>query len=210
MELDLDAKRRELADLQTRVRQLEVELAAASPSADLRREWPPPGFYAAYHILAGCVLGFVGAAASLLFNIVGALVTNQPPLKLIQVYLSFPMGAEYEHLTGGLALAIGCCLYLLTGMVLGVPFQIVLVRWFDRSTFPLRFAVVTLLSIALWVINFYGILNWLQPALFHGNWIVEEIPWFVAMATHLVFGWTMLFIQPWGSFTAYALKPEAQ
>lgn len=208
--MDLDAARRELAELQARVRHLEAELATASPSADRRREWPPPGFYAAYHVLAGCVLGLVGAAASLLFNVIGALATGQPPLKLIQVYLSFPMGAEYERLTGGLALAIGCCLYLLTGMVLGIPFQLILVKWFDRSGFSVRLLVVTLLSIALWAINFYGILAWLQPALFGGNWIVEEIPWFVGMATHLVFGWTMLLIQPWGHFTAYSLKPEAQ
>ncbi|MFO0865637.1 MAG: hypothetical protein U0744_13460 [Gemmataceae bacterium] len=208
--MDLDAKRRELADLQIRVRQLEAEISATSPSADRRREWPPPGFYAAYHVLAGSVLGFVGAAASLLFNVIGALATGQPPLKLIQVYLSFPMGASYKDLDGGLALAIGCCLYLLTGMVLGVPFQLILVKWFDRSAFATRFIVVTLLSIALWAFNFYGILSWLQPALFGGNWIVEEIPWFVGLATHLVFGWTMLFIQPWGQFTAYSLKPEAQ
>ena len=58
------------------------------------------------------------------------------------------------------------------------------------------------LAIAVWLVNFYGILSWLQPLLFGGNWIVERIPWWVAAATHLVFGWTMLVALSPGSVHA--------
>ena len=66
-------------------------------------------------------------------------------------------------------------------------------------------------ALALWVINFYLLLAWLQPALIPGrHHIVTEIPWWVAAATHLVFGWTMLLVQPLGKFViAGRAVPEA-
>ena len=42
-----------------------------------------------------------------------------------------------------------------------------------------------------------------------GNWILEQIPPIVAIATHLVFGWTMLLVDQWGRFVPYAaIKAE--
>jgi len=50
----------------------------------------------------------------------------------------------------------------------------------------------------LWGVNFYGILSWLQPALFGGNWIVDPqyLPPWVAAGTHLVFGLSMALLYP--------------
>ena len=44
----------------------------------------------------------------------------------------------------------------------------------------------------------YAILAWLQPLLFGGRWIVDpaRLPWWVAAATHLVFGWTIAILYP--------------
>src|SRR5262245_57143051 len=198
--MDQDAKQQELEQLRARVHQIERELEPA--------EWPPRGFYGAYAVLTGFVLGGVAAMTSLLFNVVGALINGLHPLQLIRVYLTFPLGREAENLESGLALAVGCCLYILTGMVLGIPFQLVLTRWFDASTFAVRFAVVSVMAIALWVFNIYGILSWLQNALFGVNWIVEDIPWWVAMLTHLVFGWSMLVLQPFGRFMSEQANPK--
>jgi len=194
-----EAKVRQLEQLQAQVQKLEAELA----QDQLTGQWPPRGYYTAYHVLAGFVLGGFGALSSLVFNIVGSLLVGQHPLQLIRVYLTFPVGAEALRTENELALAIGCCLYLGTGMLLGIPFQLVLTRWLPGASFRLRFGVVTALALAIWVLNFYGILIWLQPLLLGGNWIVKEIPWWIGMATHLVFGWTMLIIQPLGSFEPY-------
>jgi hypothetical protein len=150
------------------------------------------------------VLGLIGAASSLLFNVVGSLAIGQHPLHLIQVYLTFPMGADALTMESGLAIAIGCCLYLFTGMVLGVPFAILLGGTFGNASGIVRFLVTTVLSLGLWLVNFYGILSWLQPELFGGRWIVEQIPWYVGAATHLVFGWTMLALMPLGRFVREA------
>lgn len=197
--MDKEAKQRELAELTARVRQLEQELAQ-----DRQQEnWPPRQYYTAYHALAGFVLGMFGAATSLLFNVVGSALIGQHPLRLIQIFLTFPLGEGALEINTGLALAIGCCLYLATGMLLGIPYQLVMTRWLAQASFGARLAAVSALSLGLWLVNFYGILSWLQPLLFGGRWIVDLIPWWVAAATHLVFGWTMLLVQPLGIFVPY-------
>lgn len=201
---DRESKLQELERLRSAVRQLEAELGLSRESA----LWPPANYYTVYHVLAGFVLGILGATTSLLFNVVGSLAIGQHPLQLIRIYLTFPLGEQAKQIESGLALAIGCCLYLGTGMLLGVPFQLVLSRWFTGAAFVSRFMVVTLMSLALWIINFYGILSWLQPLLIGGNWIIRDIPWWVAASTHLIFGWTMLLVQPLGTFVPYRQTTE--
>ena len=195
--MNREAKQQELQQLRTRVQALEREL-----QPPISPEWPPRGFYLAYAVLTGFVLGGVAAMTSLLFNVIGSLINGLHPLQLIRVYLTFPLGQQAENLESGLALAVGCCLYVLTGMVLGIPFQWVLSRWFDCASLKVRFAVVSAMAIALWIFNFYCVLSWLQNVLFGGSWIVEDVPWWVAALTHLVFGWSMLILQPFGRFVA--------
>jgi hypothetical protein len=193
--MDRAEKQRELQELRERAQRLEAELADAGD-----RNWPPREFYTTYYVLGGFVLGSIGAAASLLFNIVGSLLVGQHPLQLIRVYLTFPLGDAALHVDSGLALAVGCCLYIFTGMVLGIPFHLVLSRWFARTPLVSRLVVAGVMALALWLINFYVLIAWLQPALFGGDWIIRELPWWVGALTHLVFGWTMVLVQPLGRF----------
>src|SRR5262249_8658119 len=158
--MDREAKLREIASLRDRAQRLEDELASEFVG------WPPPTFYTTHHVLAGCVFGMFGAATSLLFNIVGSLLGHPHPLQLIPVYLTFPLGESALEVGDGLTLAIGCCLYLGTGILLGVPFQVVLNRYFDRASFAVRFVVTSGVAIAFWLINYYALLAWLQPLFF--------------------------------------------
>lgn len=209
--MDPQQKLEELERLRREVHRLEDELGqgeAGDEDGMGANVWPPPHYYTAFHFLAGLHLGMIGAAMSLLFNIVGSLLVGQHPLQLIRVYLTFPLGPAAAQTENGLTLAIGCCLYLGTGMILGVPFQMVLSRWFDKAGFARRFLVVTGMSLALWLINFYALLSWVQPLLFGGAWIVNQIPWWVAALTHLVFGWTMLLVEPLGQFVPYHANRE--
>lgn len=202
--MDRLAKEQELRELREQVSQLEQELQTAQPTV-----WPPRGYYLTYHSLAGAVLGLFGAATSLVFNVIGALVIPPPPpleahpLNLVRVYLTFPMGEAALTTGSGLALAIGCCLYLGTGMVLGIPFQLAQSWLRPNASLAGRVLLASVLALAIWLINFYLILSWLQPLLFGGNWIVRLIPWWVAMLTHLVFGWTMALVYPLGVFKPY-------
>jgi hypothetical protein len=149
-------------------------------------------------------------------NVVGSLIwpaiTHQPqqsPLKLIQVYLTFPLGEAALKINGGITLAIGVCLYLGTGMLYGMLFQVVLSRFFPDARLGRRLAVCSVLAIAVWLINFYGILSWLQPLAFGGRWILDNVDWWVAALTHLVYGWTMALVYPLGVYHPYRPTTES-
>ena len=90
-------------------------------------------------------------------------------------------------------------------MFLGIPFQIILTRFANGGGLPVRLAIASVIAIAIWLINFYLVLSWLQPMLFGGNWIVDpkHLPVWVAVLTHLVFGWTMAVVYPLGKFEPY-------
>jgi len=206
---DLTAVERELAELRTRVAQLESEVTVAQPRD---REWTR-GYYLTYYAVAGFFLGMAGAVTSLLFNVAGSILVGQHPLQLIRVYLTFGLGEKALDLQldkgdGGLTLIIGCCLYIATGMLLGVLFQVVLSRLADKGTLGQRLLIASLLSVEVWLVNYYLLLSWIQPLLFGGNWIVREIPIWVAVLTHLVFGWTMALVYPLGMFEPYRVRSE--
>ena len=220
--MDLQAKRSELERLRGEARRLEEEIDREEAAAG----WQPSGYYTAYYATSGFLLGSFGAMTSLLFNVVGALVAGKSPLELIRIYLTFPLGARALELTSpssgvyavgdGLILAIGCCLYLGTGMLLGIPIYMALARFAPRGGVIFRLIVASVISLAIWAINFYGILVWLQPMLIGGdpgNWITNPayLPWWVAASTHLVFGWTIAVLYPLGEFTPYrkAITPAA-
>jgi len=68
-----------------------------------------------------------------------------------------------------------------------------------------------LVSILIWVVMYYGVLAWLQPAVVDmkpENWIIRRVPPWVALLTHLVFGWTIAVLYPLGDFTAYRRPME--
>jgi hypothetical protein len=200
----MSSKHREFEELKQRVVQLEQELEEAAP------RWQPVGFYPAYQATAGFLLGIVGAGAALLTNVICAPIAGKHPLELIRVYLTFPLGERAlaladpvgggQTVSDGMVLAFGCCLYLGTGMLLGVPFQLLLSWLGEKASLARRLMVATIFAIGIWLVGFYLILSWLQPLLFGGNWIVDSryLPWWVAAGTHLVFGWTMALIAPWG------------
>jgi len=212
--MESQEKQAELQELKARVERLETEIDQARPVS----HWQPTGYYTAYYATSGFMLGIFGAITSLVVNVISAPLVGKSPLELICVYLTFPLGEKALLLSdptqkvyavdNGLILTIGCCLYLATGMLLGVPFYVVLSRLTEHSSTLVRFGVAIVLSLVVWLINFYAILSWLQPALFGGNWIVELIPPWVAAVTHLVFGLTIAFLYPLGQFVPYQRPTE--
>lgn len=200
---NVEQKQRELAELEERAEMLRRELTNESVAAPFQ----PHGYYTAYYATTGFMLGIFGAMSSLLVNIVGSALTDRHPLELIRVYLTFPLGDRALELDSGLALAIGCCLYLGTGMLLGIPVYLALTRWAADGPLAKRLIVASVVSLVIWALMYYGILSWLQPATVPNmkpeNFIVNRVPWYVAALTHLVFGWTLALVYPLGTFTAY-------
>ena len=91
-------------------------------------------------------------------------------------------------------------------MLLGIPVYLALTRWGAGKPFSAKLVIATLVSLAIWVINFYCILSWLQPTVIDmsaENLIINRVPWWVAAASHLVFGWTMALVYPLGDFVPH-------
>lgn len=214
--MDFSAKHQEFEELKRKVDVLERELGDMAAE----QSWQPTSYYWAYHVTSGFLLGIFGAAAALLMNVVLAPIAGKHPLELIRVYLTFPLGADALSLANaaeeiptvrdGMILAFGCCLYLGTGMLIGIPFHVALTRLVPDGSVRNRLLVGTVLAILIWLIGFYGILSWLQPRLFGGDWITsgKYLPWWVAAGTHLVFGWTMALLAPMAKFLPYHTPTE--
>jgi len=206
-----DSKRQELDALKAQVRQLENEVR----HEEAGQLWQPSGFYGTYYATSGAVLGGFAALVSLLVNVIGAPLAGKSPLELVRVYLTFPLGekalglassaGEVAVMNDSMIVAFGCCLYLGTGMLLGIPIYLVLAKFTPVATLVKRLAVGGGVALIIWMINFYGILSWLQPIVCDGNWITNQefLPWWVAAGTHLLFGWTMALLYPLGQFAIY-------
>jgi len=205
-ESELTAKEEELNELRNRMAELERDVGPVLGE----RRWRQTSYYTAYYATTGFFLGGIAALTSLMFNIIGSAVVGDPPLQIVQIYLTFPLGEKALTMDSGIALAVGCCLYIATVMILGVPFNLLLTRFTQNWKWLARFAFGSVLAISMWLVHYYAILAWLQPLLFDGNWIVERIPPYVGAATHLVFGWTMVLLYPFGLFKQYRLQTEQQ
>jgi hypothetical protein len=213
---DTRQKQQELAELKQKVAALESEVSVAT-QVD---QWNHDRFYGTYYGTVGFVYGGIAAMVTLLLNVVGATIAGKHSLEIIRVYMTFPLGEKAMALSSGeggqmviddgMILALGCCLYIGTGMVLGVLFHWVICRFALKKPLITRLTLGTVLAVAVWVVNFYGILSWLQPTLFGGNWITDGsiLPWWVALSTHLVFGWTMALMAPLGAFEFYQRPTE--
>jgi hypothetical protein len=189
------------ASLEEEIEQLERRVAALKSKLEAPpRTWWPEPYYAAYHLVVGSVLGLLAAGASLLFNVVGSLMVGQHPLKIVKVYLTFPLGERALSIEDGLALSTGVLLYLGTGVFFGAALHGIGQRWFPEARLPRRLVLATVAGLLLWAVNFYALLSWIQPLVLGGSWIVNEIPPLVGAATHLVFTWTLTLLAFLGRF----------
>jgi len=60
------------------------------------------------------------------------------------------------------------------------------------------------LGIIMWLVNFYGILSWLQPLILGepSSYIIQNIPWWIALLSHVAFTEIVLLLQPLAVFNA--------
>ena len=195
--MDSNTRRKRIDEHLEAIRKLEAE------EAETQSVWPPPGYYLLWHVVTGMVLGGIGAMVSLVANALGAPLFGEPSLQLIRVYLTFPMGRQALEADPGMVVFVGCSLYLFTGALFGVVFHLLMSTIFVKASNAKRFLASTLFGLALWVLNYYLILSWLQPMLQGDNWIVRLVPFWVAALTHLAFVWTMFLGEFWGKFEPY-------
>lgn len=193
---------REIARHRAAIVELEAQLhEPVAPS------WPPVGFYLTFYIVAGATIGILGSMTSFAFNVLGSLMVQQDPLLFLRVYGTVFFGANAlttEDLNFFMLVAV---VHFSVGASAGAVFQVFVSRFVpDRPT--LQIVLGGAYGLAMWLVNFYLIITWLQPLLVGQAYVLHLMPAWVAALTHLIYGLTLGVLQPLGRFVPY--RPAAQ
>jgi hypothetical protein len=190
----IERQRAELAELERRLLLTEPEPAPLN--------WPPTGFYLTYYVVAGTLLGILGSLTSFAFHVVGSLLVDQDPLYVLRVYGTVFLGAQALHTTDLNFFMLVAVVHFSVGAVAGAVFH-VLVNRFPPKNVPTVVALGGAYGLAMWIVNFYFVLVWLQPRLVGTAWVLQLMPTWVAALTHLIYGLTLGVLQPLGRFVPY-------
>jgi hypothetical protein len=140
----------------------------------------------------GSVAGFLGAITCLMCNIAGALVLGVEPLRLLRIYATILEGRRALDISHADFFIAAFTLHLVTGILFGTLFALGVPKFCaGLQRYILAGAGY---GIALWLVNFYGILSWLQPLLHGSAFILTEIPIAVAGLTHVSYGLTVALV----------------
>jgi cytochrome c oxidase cbb3-type subunit 2 len=164
--------------------------------------WPPAGFYLTFYVVAGIIIGIIGSLTSFLCNVVGSLLVNQDPLRVLRVYGTVFLGARAlttDDLNFFMLVAV---VHFSVGAAAGAVFH-VLVNRFVPNRAGLQIALGAAYGLLMWVVNFHLVLSWLQPRLTGDALVLSLMPTWVAVGTHVVYGLTLGLLQPIGRFVAY-------
>lgn len=164
--------------------------------------WPPVGFYLTFYIVAGATIGILGSVTSFLFHILGSLIVHQDPLLFLRVYGTVFLGAKAlttDDLNFFMLVAV---VHFSVGASAGAVFH-VLVNWFVPDKPGLQIGLGVLYGLLMWVVNFYVVLWWLQPLLVGEPFVLQLMPVWVAVLTHVIYGLTLGLLQPLGRFVPY-------
>lgn len=199
-----EALEREILEQRAVLRRLEERLRALDrPPVS---GWPPEGFYLTFYVIAGILLGILGSITSFLFNVVGSLIVNQDPLRILRVYGTVFLG-EAALTTSDLNffMLVGV-VHFSVGAAAGAVFHVFVNRFVASRSALTIIALGAAYGLLMWVVNFYFILSWLQPRLVGEAFVLRLMPAWIGAATHLVYGLTLGVLQPLGRFVPY--EPE--
>jgi hypothetical protein len=171
------------------------------------RGWPPVGFYLTFYIVAGVTIGILGSLTSFIFNVLGSLLVRQDPLLFLRVYGTVFLGKAAlttDDLNFFMLVAV---VHFSVGASAGAVFQVAVSRYVpDR--WGLQIVLGGLYGLLMWAVNFYVVIAWLQPRLFGESYVLELMPAWVAVLTHLIYGLTLGVLQPLGRFVPYRPATE--
>jgi hypothetical protein len=85
----------------------------------------------------------------------------------------------------------------------GAVFHVALNRYYPNASAMQQIGLGALYGLLMWFVNFYLVLWWLEPALVGRAYVLELMPVWVAVLTHVIFGVTLGALQPLGQFSPY-------
>jgi hypothetical protein len=164
--------------------------------------WPPAGFYLTYYVVAGLMIGILGSLVSFGFHVLGSLLVNQDPLRVLRVYGTVFLGPKAlttDDLNFFMLVAV---VHFSVGAIAGAVFHVLVNLFVPRGAVK-QVLLGAVYGLLMWVVNFYAVIVWLQPRLVGEAYVLELMPAWVAALTHLVYGLTLGVLQPLGRFVPY-------
>lgn len=165
-------------------------------------EWPPRGFYLTFYVVAGLLIGVLGSLVSFLANVLGSLLLRQDPLLFLRVYGTFFLGKEAlvsDDLSFFMLVAV---VHFSVGAIAGAVFHVG-VNYFVPDRAALQIGLGALYGLLMWFVNFFVVIAWVQPRLFGEAYVLQLMPAWVAILTHVLYGVTLGALQPLGRFEPY-------
>ncbi len=191
---------REIDEHRAAISSIEARLRAMQPPQ--RPAWPPAGFYLTYYVVAGTLIGILGSLASFLVNVVGSLVVDQDPLRILRVYGTVFLGERALTTSDLNFFMLVAVVHFSVGAVAGAVFHVTVNKFVpDRPL--LQIILGGAYGLCMWLVNFHLVLVWLQPRLVGEPYVLELMPTSIAVLTHLVYGLTLGVLQPLGRFEPY-------
>ncbi len=191
---------REIERHRRAIAELEGKLAAGTGE---RKGWPPTGFYTTFYVVAGMTLGTMGAMTSFVFNVVGSLIVSQDPMLILRVFGTFFVGQEALTTDNLNFLMLVLLTHVIVGALGGAVFHVFINRNLADQSAGQKILYSAMFGCALWLINFYAVISWLQPVLVGQAYILRLMPFWVAALTHIIYGLTLGLLQPLGRFIPY-------
>ena len=168
-----------------------------SAVAARREEAAPqiPGRWAPLYLATvGAVAGFLGSVSSLFFNVLGAWASGIDKLMLLRVYATIIEGpSALDPRNSSFFLSV-LLTHLAVGSFFGALFVLAVRRIAAGAALMRTLSYGLLFGLAIWVVNFYLLLSWLQPLMSGEAYIVNGIPWWVAGLTHSCYGLTLALV----------------
>ena len=114
------------------------------------------------------------------------------PVRLLRIYATILEGRRALELSNTDFFIAAFVMHIVTGILFGTIFALGAHRF--CAGLQRHILAGAGYGIAIWLINWYGILSWLQPLLNGSAFILTEIPIAVAVLTHVSYGLTVAFV----------------
>jgi hypothetical protein len=146
-----------------------------------------------YFATIGAFAGYLGSMVILGADIALARIMGFAPFMFLRYYATLHEGQAALLMTSRGFLLNAIVMHLAVGSALGAIFVLTVSRR-DIQRFVHYLAAGIGFGLGVWFINFYLLLSWIQPLVNGKSYILENIPWWVAMVTHALYGITIALV----------------
>ena len=146
---------------------------------------------AMYFGTIGAVAGFLGSLAMIAADILAAQVMGKPPFMMLRVYATLRDGAGALSLSDWTSFLSAFVMHLALGSALGAIFALSFSGRARYQSAGHYLSAGLVFGLSIWIINFYLLLSWIQPLINGREYILSNIPWWVAAITHALYGLTL-------------------